>query len=391
MINILPELIYKERPQLSDFDIDDKYSIDRCFYLLLERMRGFADNANADYEQEYCSMFNTAYYLTTVILNSEDPEQYFDEYLKVGSGERVVFTQGTLFSSDIRSTCVMQMVNWLIKGIDRVRPCDRRLQERLSEWLAPKMALVKLFVKDFPTPHILYDRNDYPLRPLTPDVLKGIDWGKLPLTAKFYTNEFNDIEDTLFKVGKNALVKLLLTDSMLQYIKQKVLDSEKFYEESFDAKLFITNIKRRLLKLYPELQSQVEPEEDEPESCPHPKVINFVMKLADPRILTIGVDEYRKLWDNLLAIKEVEAELYKTGRQGFKDFNSYLIAGIIYEIKSKVFKPDANDSDLARELDKEKGYDSTIRKRLGKPYQSEGMDAARKFIEKWKEEKFGKK
>lgn len=391
MINILPELIYKERPQLSDFDIDDKYSIDRCFYLLLERMRGFADNANADYEQEYCSMFNTAYYLTTVILNSEDPEQYFDEYLKVGSGERVVFTQGTLFSSDIRSTCVMQMVNWLIKGIYRVRPCDRRLQERLSEWLAPKMALVKLFVKDFPTPHILYDRNDYPLRPLTPDVLKGIDWGKLPLTAKFYTNEFNDIEDTLFKVGKNALVKLLLTDSMLQYIKQKVLDSEKFYEESFDAKLFITNIKRRLLKLYPELQSQVEPEEDEPESCPHPKVINFVMKLADPRILTIGVDEYRKLWDNLLAIKEVEAELYKTGRQGFKDFNSYLIAGIIYEIKSKVFKPDANDSDLARELDKEKGYDSTIRKRLGKPYQSEGMDAARKFIEKWKEEKFGKK
>ena len=391
MINILPELIYKQRYRLSDFDIDDKYSIDRCFYLLLERMRGFADNANADYEQEYCSMFNTAYYLTTVILNSEDPEQYFDEYLKVGSGERVVFTQGTLFSSDIRSTCVMQMVNWLIKGIDRVRPCDRRLQERLSEWLAPKMALVKLFVKDFPTPHILYDRNDYPLRPLTPDVLKGIDWGKLPLTAKFYTNKFNDIEDTLFKVGKNALVKLLLTDSMLQYIKQKVLDSEKFYEESFDAKLFITNIKRRLLRLYPELQSQVEPEEDEPESCPHPKVINFVMKLADPRILTIGVDEYRKLWDNLLAIKEVEAELYKTGRQGFKDFNSYLIAGIIYEIKSKVFKPDANDSDLARELDKEKGYDSTIRKRLGKPYQSEGMDAARKFIEKWKEEKFGKK
>ena len=389
MINILPELIYKERQQLSDFEIDNEWSIDRCFYQMLERMRGFADNANADYEQEYCSMFNTAYYLTTVILNSEDPEQYFDEYLKVGSGERVVFTQGTLFSSDIRSTCVMQMVNWLIKGIDRVRPCDRRLQERLSEWLAPKMALVKLFVKDFPTPHILYDRNDYPLRPLTPDVLKGIDWGKLPLTAKSFTNEFNDIEDTLFKVGKNALVKLLLTDSMLQYIKQKVLDSEKFYEESFDAKLFITNIKLRQLELYPELKSLVEPEEDEPESCPHPLIINYVMNLKG--LLKIDVEEYRKLWDDLLAIKEVEAELYKTGRQGFKKFNSYLIAGIIYEIKSKVFKPDINDSDLARELDKEKGYDSTIRKRLGKPYQSEGMDAARKFIEKWKEEKFGKK
>ena len=382
MINILPELIYKQRYRLSDFDIDDKYSIDRCFYLLLERMRGFADNANADYEQEYCSMFNTAYYLTTVILNSEDPEQYFDEYLKVGSGERVVFTQGTLFSSDIRSTCVMQMVNWLIKGIDRVRPCDRRLQERLSEWLAPKMALVKLFVKDFPTPHILYDRNDYPLRPLTPDVLKGIDWGKLPLTAKFYTNKFNDIEDTLFKVGKNALVKLLLTDSMLQYIKQKVLDSEKFYEESFDAKLFITNIKRRLLRLYPELQSQVEPEEDEPESCPHPLIINYVMKLEE--LLKIDVEVYRELWDGLLAIKEVEAELYNAGKQEDKTFNHYLVANIIGEIKDIVFNPKTTKKKII-ELLEEKGYDSSVRGQIGEWQKDSVKVAVRKFLKEWQE------
>lgn len=379
MINILPELIYKERPQLSDFDIDDKFSFDRCFYQMLERFREHVDKDNNEYEQEYCSMFNTAYYLTTVILNSEDPEQYFDEYLKVASGERVVFMQGTLFSSDIRSTCVMQMVNWLIKGIDRVRPCDRRLQERLSEWLAPKMALVKLFVKDFPTPHILYDRNDYPLRPLTPDVLKGIDWGKLPLTAKFFTNEFNDIEDTLFKVGKNALVKLLLTDSMLQYIKQKVLDSEKFYEESFDAKLFITNIKRRLLRLYPELQSQVEPEEDEPESCPHPLIINYVMKLEE--LLKIDVEVYRELWDGLLAIKEVEAELYNWGNQKNTQFNRQLVNKIIHEMKPKVFGTKVSDTALARVLDPVKGYKSTVRGELGDSLEGNVKLAVREFLE----------
>ena len=389
MINILPELIYKERQQLSDFEIDNEWSIDICFFQLLERMREHVDNDNAGYEQEYCSMFNTAYYLTTVILNSEDPEQYFDEYLKVASGERVVFMQGTLFSSDICSTCVMQMVYWLLEHMEPARPCERRLQERFSEWLAPKIALVKLFVKDFPTPHILYGRNYYPLRPLTPDVLEGFDWSKLRLTAAFYSKEFNDIVDTLFKVGKNALEKLLLADSMLHYIKQKISESEELYGEYSSVKLYLTNIKLRQLELYPELKSLVEPEDDEPESSSHPLIINYVMNLKG--LLKIDVEEYRKLWDDLLAIKEVEAELYKTGRQGFKKFNSYLIAGIIYEIKSKVFKPDANDSDLARELDKEKGYDSTIRKRLGKPYQSEGMDAARKFIEKWKEEKFGKK
>ena len=379
MINILPELIYKERPQLSDFEIDNEWSIDICFFQLLERMREHVDNDNAGYEQEYCSMFNTAYYLTTVILNSEDPEQYFDEYLKVASGERVVFMQGTLFSSDICSTCVMQMVYWLLEHMEPARPCERRLQERFSEWLAPKIALVKLFVKDFPTPHILYGRNYYPLRPLTPDVLEGFDWSKLPLTAKFYTNEFNDIEDTLFKVGKNALVKLLLTDSMLQYIKQKVLDSEKFYEESFDAKLFITNIKRRLLRLYPELQSQVEPEEDEPESCPHPLITNYVMKLRNMQV--IGTDVYRELWDGLLAIKEVEAELYNWGNQKNTQFNRKLVNKIIHEMKPKVFGTKVSDTALARVLDPVKGYKSTVRGELGDSLEGNVKLAVREFLE----------
>lgn len=389
MINILPELIYKERQQLSDFEIDNEWSIDICFYQLLERMREHVDKDNNEYEQEYCSMFNTAYYLTTVILNSEDPEQYFDEYLKVASGERVVFMQGTLFSSDIRSTCVMQMVCWQIMEMEHVRPCERRLREQIDEWLTPQIALVKLFVKDFPTPHIIYNRNYYPLRPLTPDVLKGIDWSKFPLTDLSNTEEYGVLDDMLFNIGKNALEKLLLADSILHYIKQKTSGHMDQFDKYYGAETYLTIIKLRQLELFPELKSLVEPEDDEPESSSHPLIINYVKKLEG--LLKIDVEEYRELWDGLLAIKEVEAELYKTGRQGFKKFNSYLIAGIIYEIKSKVFKPDINDSDLARELDKEKGYDSTIRKRLGKPYQSEGMDAARKFIEKWKEEKFGKK
>ncbi|MBR6827979.1 MAG: hypothetical protein IKM76_07475 [Prevotella sp.] len=34
MINILPELIYKERQRLSDFDIDNEGTVDNVFYTL---------------------------------------------------------------------------------------------------------------------------------------------------------------------------------------------------------------------------------------------------------------------------------------------------------------------------------------------------------------------
>ena len=381
MINILPELIYKERQQLSDFEIDNEWSIDICFYQFLERIREHVDKDNNEYEQEYCSMFNTAYYLTTVILNSEDPEQYFDEYLKVASGERVVFMQGTLFSSDIRRTCIMQMVYWLIKGIDRVRPCERRLQERLSKWLAPQIALLKLFVKEFPTPSLIYSRNFYPLRPLTPDVLKGIDWSKLTLTD-LSDADLNDLNDMLFNVGKNALVKLLLTDSILHYIKQKISGSKEQYEKYYGAKIHLTMVKLRHLDLYPELQSQVEPEEDEPESCPHPLIIDYVMKLEE--LLKIDVEEYRELWDGLLAIKEVEADLYNAGKQEDKTFNHYLVANIIGEIKDIVFKPKTTKKKII-ELLEEKGYDSSVRGQIGEWQKDSVKVAVRKFLKEWQE------
>ena len=48
MINILPELIYKERQRLSDFDIKSEYSIDR----LKQRNIKLVDIVDSPYKED---------------------------------------------------------------------------------------------------------------------------------------------------------------------------------------------------------------------------------------------------------------------------------------------------------------------------------------------------
>ena len=71
-------------------------------------MREFVDKDDDDIEYiEYYSlrMFNMAYYLTTVIVNSEEPEQYLDEYLGRAEIKYGYSVYGKGIPKEIRSVC----------------------------------------------------------------------------------------------------------------------------------------------------------------------------------------------------------------------------------------------------------------------------------------------
>lgn len=404
MINILSELIYKQRYRLSDFDIERGGSADKCFFNALQRVRVFVDNGNGDFEPEYCSMFNMAYYLTTVIVNSDEPEQYYDEYLKRASEDFGVSLCGTGFPGEIKCMCVMLMVYWLIDTMKIVRPCERRLLNRIREWLVPEMTRVQLFVKEVPGPVLNTDRNLFAPRPLTPEELELTNWERvMPLfNEEGYFNS-EDFEKLLFKIGKNAQEKLWIIDSLLAYIEQGkpfwiplmqyIMARERLYEIMDD-----------ILKMYPELRPDdeedaetgvaaeekiveksqtVNPQAVKPErskKATRSEILKYVMKLK--KLQTLTPKDYRKLWGELLNIKEVKAYLYITGKQEHKDFNHYMIYNILGEFKSTLFPPGTTNTKIVEVLE-EKGYSSSLRGQLASWDKDSVKIAVRKFKEEW--------
>lgn len=388
MINILPELIYKFRYRLSDFDIERGGSAEKCFFNALQRVRVFVDNGSGDFEPEYRSMFNMAYYLTTVIVNSDEPEQYYDEYLKRASEDFGVSLCGTGFPGEIKCMCVMLMVYWLIDTMKIVRPCERRLLNRIREWLVPEMTRVQLFVKEVPGPVLDTDRNRFAPRPLTPEMLEGTDWQLvMPLFKEDGHFNSDGFDELLLKLGKNAQEKLWIIESLEGYLKQGMpfwIPLHKY----LNAVSHLNVVRTSILEPYPELQPKDNENAGEVVDVANmtkaerrKEVNKFVMSISEK--FTLNKKDYRALWKGLLAINEVKAQLYSTGKQEYKVFNRNLLANIICLLKPKLLKKGVTDTDLVNLLDTEKGYGSSVREQLRSRPEDEVRAVVDKFVEEF--------
>lgn len=95
--------------------------------------------------------------------------------------------------------------------------------------------------------------------------------------------------------------------------------------------------------------------------------------------------KYMDLWNAILDIPEVEAEIYNSGRQHGTSFNRNLVGRIIYYLgnlmKGKAVYKDYNASTLALKL--EGSSEHSVRGEMGKSPSDEIKKALDKFIENY--------
>lgn len=90
-------------------------------------------------------------------------------------------------------------------------------------------------------------------------------------------------------------------------------------------------------------------------------ILEYVGRLTDC-VKDEWKTKHAKLWDDILAIPEVDAEIYDKGRQQKTSFNKYLVGNIIHVLIGKVYN--GNPTDLTRAL--EGTHKASIREEMGK-------------------------
>ena len=90
------------------------------------------------------------------------------------------------------------------------------------------------------------------------------------------------------------------------------------------------------------------------------EILNYVSRVR-PLLIDEAKSDYMKVWNDILDLREVEALVYKPGKQKGTNFNRDLVANILYylrhwKIYRVVYKQDYNGAALTEALEQDKEH-----------------------------------
>lgn len=194
-------LIYEDRCQLSDYEVEDNRSINHLLYNFLN--------------QEYCSirdktsLFNDAYYICTLILMDDSPHKHFDDFSEIAAG--------TGDDKDIHKDAVLCMVFKYLTSI--VSSQDAKLRQ-LTDTMELELnfsALLELHEFD----HIQLPDSTFAPRKITKELLQNINLKEL---TKDYSIEVVLQLTTL--LARSIVDKMIILDAVIKSAENEV-DSGK--------------------------------------------------------------------------------------------------------------------------------------------------------------------
>lgn len=103
-----------------------------------------------------------------------------------------------------------------------------------------------------------------------------------------------------------------------------------------------------------------EPEEKTDCTPIRTEILNYVSRVR-PLLIDEAKSDYMKVWEDILDLREVEAVVYRPGKQKGTNFNRDLVANILYylrrwKIYRVVYKQDYNGAALAEALEQDKEH-----------------------------------
>ena len=112
------------------------------------------------------------------------------------------------------------------------------------------------------------------------------------------------------------------------------------------------------------------------------EILNYVSRVR-PLLVDEAKSDYVKMWDDILNLREVEALIYKPGKQKSTNFNRDLVAQILYHLRlQKIYKvayrQDYNASAMAKALEQDK--DHSVRRALREEPPQEVCDAIDRLL-----------
>lgn len=103
-----------------------------------------------------------------------------------------------------------------------------------------------------------------------------------------------------------------------------------------------------------------EPEENIDITPIRTEILNYVSRVR-PLLIDEAKSDYMKVWEDILDLREVEALVYKPGKQKGTNFNRDLVANILYFLRNwkiyrVVYKQDYNGAALTEALEQDKEH-----------------------------------
>jgi len=109
----------------------------------------------------------------------------------------------------------------------------------------------------------------------------------------------------------------------------------------------------------------------------YPKIISYVKKTME-KVSPDWKNKFEPLWQDILKLKEVDAEVYNKGEQQGTDFNRVLVAGIIHVLMDAKVYVKCTYTSLAILL--EGNEEHHVRQELGKYPSDEIQTAIKKLL-----------
>ena len=107
-------------------------------------------------------------------------------------------------------------------------------------------------------------------------------------------------------------------------------------------------------------------------------IMEYVDRLR-PVVRAQYLEKYDQIWEGILEINQVKAEIYKKGKQQDTTFNRNLLANIIHQMEI-LYIPSANSYLMATHLEPDKGPDHPVRQKLGELPDKSIRDAVKSYI-----------
>ena len=194
-------LIYEDRGQLSDYEVEDNRSINHLLYNFL--------NQTFSSIQDMTSLFNDAYYICTLILMDDSPHKHFDDFSEIAAGAGD--------DKDIHKDAVLSMVYKYLTSI--VSSQDAKLRQ-LTEAMELELnfsALLALHKLD----HIQLPDSTFAPRKITKELLRNVNLKEL---TKGYSIEVVLQLTTL--LARNTVDKMIILDAVIKSAEYE-MDSDK--------------------------------------------------------------------------------------------------------------------------------------------------------------------
>lgn len=194
-------LIYEDKGQLSDYEVEDNRSVNHLLYNFL--------NQKFPSIQDKTSLFNDAYYICTLTLMDDSPHRHFDDYseIAVGSGD----------DKDTHKDAVLCMVFKYLTSIASSKDAKLRQFTETMELELDVSALQKLYDLD----RIQLPDSTFAPRKITKELLQNINLREL---TKNYSIEVVLQLTTL--LARNTVDKMIILDAVIKSAENEV-DSGK--------------------------------------------------------------------------------------------------------------------------------------------------------------------